>query len=502
MTFGLPVQRLTLDDHEPDTLAGWASACGDRLRAGQRLVTLFGRVDTSGTRSVVRLTAIFMAPPDSACTLAVVRAVTPAGASYPALSIEFPAAQSHERELWEQTGIEPVGHPWLKPIRFEGERQQRMHEYPFFQMRGRGIHEVGVGPIHAGVIEPGHFRFMCMGETVRHLEIQFGYQHRGVETLLLHRPARLLAPVVESICGDSSIAYVSGYCAAIESLADIDAPWPVQVLRGIALELERVAIHLSTMTGLATDIAFLQGAGTYGRLRTAVINAVQMICGNRFGRGWLRPGTAKGLTGDMRDGLIRTLQAFSRDFSEINARMCGSWSVRTRLQGVGVVTTQTARELGLVGLVARASGVASDLRGMPGDRLHQAYPIRSMTVPDGDCWARLVLRMREIEASVDWLCVVLGDAGLDLEMPAITGNALSGQPLRPNSLVAALVEGVRGTVVQVLETGAQGELAHVKVQDPSLPNWFGLAMAMRGTGISDFPICNKSFDLSYCGNDL
>src|SRR5690606_12034248 len=145
---------------------------------------------------------------------------------------------------------------------------QHMQEYPFFSVRGEEVHEVGVGPIHASVIEPGHFRFMCHGEKVHHLEIQLGYQHRGVEALLLRRPPLALTSLVESIVGDSSIAYAWGYCAAIEMLAGTSVALESNVVRGIALELERMAMHLGSLTGLATDIAFLQGGATYGRLRT------------------------------------------------------------------------------------------------------------------------------------------------------------------------------------------------------------------------------------------
>ncbi|PKO85159.1 MAG: hydrogenase [Betaproteobacteria bacterium HGW-Betaproteobacteria-12] len=375
-----------------------------------------------------------------------------------------------------------------------------MTDYPFFKVRGREVHEVGVGPIHAGVIEPGHFRFMCLGEKVHHLEIQLGYQHRGVEALLLRRPPMALAPTVESICGDSSVAYAWGYCAAVEALSNSAVSLEIDLLRGIALEMERIAMHVATLNGLATDVAFLQGGGTYGRLRTAIINATQRVCGNRFGRGWLRPGRAHGLSEVLRQDLMQTLTAFACDFTEVNELMLASLSVKARFQGTGIVSTKTAQELGLVGVVARASGVPIDMRIQLPGRVYERFPAERITELAGDCWARMKQRMREVDASVQWLLKVLGDTALDL-----TGSAAPealGKPLAPETLCLSLIEGTRGPVVQVLETSSQGQLLHYKVQDPSLPNWFGLAMALRDNDISDFPICNKSFDLSYCGNDL
>lgn len=476
----------------PMSIDAWAEACGRSLEAGARLVTLYGRTD--GDEVVV--TAVLQSPGTG---LVALRARAWRGARYSSLTARFPAAQMAERELWEQTGLLPEGHPWLKPVRFEGLRQQQMHEYPFFTMRGQEMHEVGVGPIHASVIEPGHFRFMCHGERVAHLEIQLGYQHRGVESLLLQRPALALSSLVESTAGDTSIAYAWGYCAAVEALAGAPVRPEVELVRGVALEMERIAMHLVALTGLATDIAFLQGGATYGRLRTAIINATQRVCGNRFGRGWLRPGGVRhALDDERRKDLLDTLAAFAEDFGEVNALMLGSRSVKSRFQGTGVVSRKPAEELGLVGLAARASGVPVDARqDLPG-RLYTERPVNVLVEQGGDCWARLRLRMREIDESLRWLQQALEARGVELGSHDLARLG----PLRPDTLCLTVREGFRGPVVQALETGADGRLVHYKVQDPSLLNWFGLAQAVRENEISDFPICNKSFDLSYCGNDL
>lgn len=476
----------------PMTLAAWASACTHALAGGSRLVTLFGCHE--GDRIVV--TAVVQPP---GATMNVLRARAERGARYPSLTARFPAAQMAERVLWEQTGLIPEGHPWLKPVRHEGMAPPRMADYPFFTVRGQEVHEVGVGPIHASVIEPGHFRFMCHGERVQHLEIQLGYQHRGVEALLLQRSPQALTSLVETIAGDTSIAYAWGYCAAIEALAGREVAPDVDRVRGIALELERIAMHLAGLTGLATDIAFLQGGATYGRLRTAIINATMRACGSRFGRGWLRPGGVRhALPQARREDLLQTLAAFASDFAEVNRLMLGARSVQSRFKGTGTVSTKAAADLGLVGLAARASGVALDSRhDLPG-WLHTEHPVNMLTEPGGDCWARMRLRMREIDESLRWVHLALEAAGPGL------GEAASSTlgPLVPDTLCVTVREGFRGPVVQALETDAEGRLLHYKVQDPSLLNWFGLALAVRGNEISDFPICNKSFDLSYCGNDL
>jgi len=271
---------------------------------------------------------------------------------------------------------------------------------------------------------------------------------------------------------------------------------------GVALELERVAMHLTALTGLATDIAFLQGGTSYGRLRTAIINATMRVCGSRFGRGWLRPGGVRfGITDALRRDLLDTLAAFAKDIAEVNALMLGARSVQSRFQGVGVVSRKAAVDIGMVGLAARASGVAGDARvSLPG-RLYAMHPIASLTEDSGDCWARMTLRMREISESLRWLKEVLEAPNLYLDGADGTSLAPLG-PLWHDTLCVSVREGFRGPVVQALETGPDGRLLHYKVQDPSLQNWFGVALAVRDNEISDFPICNKSFDLSYCGNDL
>jgi Ni,Fe-hydrogenase III large subunit len=413
------------------------------------------------------------------------------------LTRDHPALHVFEREIFELHGVKPHDHPWLKPVRFPAGPAGEPSGYPFHSVEGKEVHEVAVGPIHAGVIEPGHFRFMCLGETVHHLEIQLGYQHRGVEALLRAQDPRRATPLVETIAGDASVAHAWAHADAVEALAGLAPPPALELSRGIGLELERIGMHLAGLSGLAGDVAFLQGAATYGRLRTTIINSTMLVCGSRFGRGWVRPGAIRaGLTAGVVAQLRQNLDLVARDVGIIDARMAGSTSVRHRLDGVGVLTRAQALEIGLVGAAARASGVEQDLRVRRPGALHARLPVAMVVEPGGDCWARAQVRVREIDESLRWIRAAL-DAGEDLARAATPLGLLA-----PGMLAVGLRESWRGEVVHALETDAAGRPCGVRVQDPSLRNWHGLALAVRGNEISDFPICNKSFDLSYCGHDL
>lgn len=460
-----------------------------RLTGGHRLVTLYGR--RSG--DAVLVTAVTQAPGGA---LEVTRAAMDPARGYHELTTDFPALHCFERELHEQTGLRIAGHPWLKPVRFEGEAQAAMNAYPWYQVKGKEVHEVAVGPIHAGIIEPGSFRFMCHGEQVLHLEVHLGYQHRGVEARLLGKNPRALTPLVETIAGDTTIAHAWASVAALEALADVDVDDDAGRLRAAMLELERVGMHLSGLSGLSADLGHLQGSSTYGRLRTTAINTSLRLCGSRFGRGAVRPGGVRVDASAARWAeLQQNVALLRRDLVDINALFSQARSVRHRLAGAGVLTTAQAQALGVVGLAARASGVLVDAR-RHGHGPWRAAPIEPVTRPDGDCQARAQVRIAELDASLAWL------ARLADGPPPTPGAPRAVGPLAPGQLAVAVVEGWRGEVVHALETGPAGELVHYKVQDPSLRNWLGVAVAVRNNEISDFPICNKSFDLSYCGNDL
>jgi Ni,Fe-hydrogenase III large subunit len=482
------VHRVAASEIETLDIAAWRTQLLNRARDGLRPITMYGRRDGEH----VLLTVVHQ---DDRQLIVSRTAVEPAH-GYHELTSDLPALHCFERELHEQLGVRVAGHPWLKPIRFEGRDQAAMGSYPFYRVDGKEVHEVAVGPIHAGVIEPGSFRFMCFGEHVLHLEVHHGYQHRGVEARLLERDARSLTPWVETIAGDTTIAHAWAYAAAIEQLVAHDVAPEHELARAVMLELERIAMHLSGLAGMSADIGFLPGASTYGRLRTTAINSSMRLCGSRFGRGAIRPG-GSGVTLDeeLREMLRTNVQLLKRDGRIIDDAFESARSVRHRLVSAGVVSKETAGQLGLVGMAARSCGVAIDTR-LPAYGLYEHHPIKLCMEPSGDCWARARLRIAEIDASLDWLGRVLTE-------PHIWRPVRATLPaLPPSQLAIAVVEGWRGEVVHCLETGHDGALVHYKVQDPSLRNWMGLALAVRGNDISDFPICNKSFDLSYCGNDL
>jgi Ni,Fe-hydrogenase III large subunit len=485
------VQQFDLAGAPCREAAVWRADVSNQLGAGARLITLFGR---RGADGVVLISAVLQ---PSSGPLALLRTALRPDAPYHELTSEWAALHCFERELHEQTGLLMAGHPWLKPLRYEGCPASDMDAYPFYKIDGKEVHEVAVGPIHAGVIEPGSFRFMCLGEQVEHLEIQLGYQHRGVERQLLGRDPRTLGPLVESIAGDSSITHAWAYAAALESLAGVGMSLEVEVARAVALELERVAMHLSALAGMAADIAFLQGATTYARLRTIAINTSMRLCGSRFGRGALRPGGVS-LRGSSE--VVREVRAnvgvLATDIAIINACFLDARSVQHRLRALGVLSEESVRALGIVGLAARASGVGLDARQKMPQGAYAVLPISPHVLAEGDCLSRARLRMLEIGACLDWLSRIL-ELYPGWQEPRHELGAL-----QPSQLAVSVVEGFRGEVVHCLETDAAGGLLHYKVQDPSLRNWMGLALAVRNHEISEFPICNKSFDLSYCGHDL
>jgi Ni,Fe-hydrogenase III large subunit len=490
VTSSVVVHRVAVDAVPMLETKAWRDDVLRRLRAGGRLLTLYGqRCDDHAL--------ITTAYRDEAGAIELTRTRATLQTGYHASTADLPALHCFERELHEQTGLRIVAHPWLKPLRYEGQAQAAMNAYPFYKIEGKEVHEVAVGPIHAGVIEPGSFRFMCLGEQTHHLEIQLGYQHRGVEQRLLQGDPTRLTPLVETIAGDSSVAYAWAYCAAIESLADCQLEMETEVARAVALELERLAMHLAGLSGLAADIGFLQGATTYGRLRTTAINTTMRLCGSRFGRGALRPGgIGMQLPADLLRDVEANLDLLRTDLAIINECFLGARTVRDRLLGVGTLTNARAQALGLVGMAARASGVSIDVRQNMPQGAYKLLSIEPQLFDEGDCMARARIRIAEMDASLAWLQLSLALHGTWKRPRKALG------PLAPKQIALAVVEGWRGEVVHCLETNAERQLAHYKVQDPSFRNWMGLAIAMRQNEISDFPICNKSFDLSYCGNDL
>ncbi len=420
--------------------------------------------------------------------------------SYESLTMEVPSFWNFENEFHEETGIIPEGHPWLRGVRYPHNRHnpsEMMEDFPFFTMTGDEVHEVAVGPIHAGVIEPGHFRFMCQGETVHHLEIQLGYQHRGIEGLLIKNRLKYPVHLAESIAGDSVIAHSSTYVQALESLCRTDISRRAQSIRAVALELERIAIHIGDLAAISNDVAYLLGNSVFGANRTLIVNTLLAICGSRYGRGLIRPGgVVFDISHNMAEEITGTLEAVKRVISDMCEKMFETPTVLSRLEFTGTVDTKTAGDMGMVGIAARASGLQHDVRSDFPSGIYRYFPIHKITMDSGDVFARTYLRYVEIKQSIDFIMEQLEN----LQNTKLLMTPLL-KPAR-NSFTVSMTEGWRGEIVHSAISDTSGNIARYKIKDPSFNNWFGLAQAVRGNGVSDFPLCNKSFNLSYAGHDL
>ncbi len=500
-------------DQLPEGPFSWLrSVILEKIAGGAFLAAFFPFQGEGG----LRLLAVLMNPAEGGMTLG----AAPVEDSFPSLANECPETQLFEREIAENWGLIPRGHPWLKPVRFlkpegskidprlpewfDGRRECGVMEY--FRVEGEEVHEVAVGPVHAGVIEPGHFRFQCHGEEVMHLEISLGYQHRGIEAALIGGPDKLTRPRLETAAGDTTVGHALAYALNFEALAGLTVSPEAERVRAIALELERIANHTGDLGALSGDVGFLPTASFCGRLRGDILNLTALLCGNRFGRGLVLPGgVGYGIDAEMAGIMAERLAAAARDIKGAADLLLHKPSVWARFEDTGMVSRRTANHLGLVGPAARASGLALDVRVDAPTGAYRDEPVPVPTGENGDVMDRARQRALEIEASVAFIQKLLREP-CDAVRPEKTLTFAKGKgggsPLQPFRVAVALTEGWRGQICHVAITDGEGRFAGYKVVDPSFHNWLGLAMALRGQQISDFPLCNKSFNLSYCGFDL
>lgn len=429
--------------------------------------------------------------------------------TYPALSLTCEPFHMFEREIAEQFGIRPEGHPWLKMVRyhpncrnvpdvFGNDYQEDIPgKYDYYTVTGEEIHEVAVGPVHAGVIEPGHFRFNCIGERVLNLEIQLGYQHRGVENLFLNASPQRLPILAEGIAGDTAIGHSLCMSQAVEALSSMPPDEGARMIRTIALEFERIANHVGDLGALSGDVAFLPPANYCGRMRGDFLNMTLWMCGNRFGKGLVRPGGVRfPMTDEDRSTLTGRINELQPQVAHVIDLLFSTASVITRFENCGAVSTADAEKLGLVGPAGRACGIAYDARRCFPSEHYGLLDIPENAYSSGDVLARARVRADEVLQSIEIILSLLKDR-------VDTSCVESGNPtLAPASCSVTVNEGWRGELSHCILTDDQGGILRYKVKDPSFHNWNGLSMALRNTGISDFPLNNKSYNLSYCGFDL
>jgi Ni,Fe-hydrogenase III large subunit/NADH:ubiquinone oxidoreductase subunit C len=419
----------------------------------------------------------------------------------PSFSVHNLAFEKFEREIHENFGIKYTDHPWLKPVRYAAGRKNsnyKIENYPFYKIESEELHEVGVGPIHAGVIEPGHFRFICNGEQILHLEIQLGYQHRGIEKLFLEKKKLLqLVTLAESIAGDTVVGHTTAFSNLWESMCGYHAAPMLEYIRTLALEHERIAIHTGDLSALCTDIAYQLGSSVYGRMRTPVINYFQEWCGNRLGKSLIRPFyTNYPYTETLSKRWMEIFDAYLPHFIEMIEKLFDLPSALARFERTGVVSEENTAAIGAVGMAARMSNVNRDIRFSHPHGYYKIMTHEPVLMQSGDVMARAKLRHKEIIQSIETIKKMLS------ELPSSDGIKGEAKNPVPGSFVISLVEGWRGEICHCAITDENGNLIHYKVKDPSFHNWLMLALAVRNNEISDFPICNKSFDLSYCGHDL
>jgi Ni,Fe-hydrogenase III large subunit/Ni,Fe-hydrogenase III component G len=431
---------------------------------------------------------------------------------FPSLSAELPAVNWQEREIQDWFGLRAVGHPnprrvalhdnWpdVHPLRkdflletvlppFEGER----HIYR--PALGEGVFQVPVGPVHAGTIEPGHFNFAVAGEPILYLQLRMFYTHKGTEKLFEKLPIPKAVFLAESISGDSSFSHGAAFCQAIESAAQMEVPLRALIMRTILLELERICNHVADIGAIATDVGFVIANAHASRLKEMLVSLNEQLTGNRLLRSMVCVGgVRRSWDAAQLVSLRAAIDAFASEFQDLVELIDSSESTRDRLEQTGVLRPEKAKDLGIVGVAGRASGMDLDVRR---DHSYAAYGRYSFRVPVyqvGDVWHRMQVRVDEVNESLG----ILRSAAKE----SLHGEFRAQVPPIPADRCAlSAVEGWRGEIIHWIRTGSDNHLERCKIKDPSLNNWPALVEAVQGNIIADFPVINKSFNLSYSGTD-
>jgi Ni,Fe-hydrogenase III large subunit/Ni,Fe-hydrogenase III component G len=490
--------------------ATWTRTAGTVRETGGRLITLWGAEEAAGAFTISAAYAL----EDGILWLQLpVDRGHDCGDGYPDLSTVFPCATRMQRAVYDLLDLRAIGaedtRPWLNhgnwpadyhPLQKQSSGTERFESreqnYPFVQVAGDGVHEIAVGPIHAGVIEPGHFRFSVVGEKVLRLEERLGYAHRGIERLFEQTPLLLGHRLAGRIAGDTTVAFSWAYCMAVERALDVRIPPRAQWLRALLLERERIANHLGDLGALGNDAGFGYGLAQFSRLKEDWLRLNGRVFGHRYLMDRIVPGgvatdvdarfVAALLTQcDQIDAQVRVMQNIYDDHS----------GLQDRFAGAGILSAKVAEHFGVCGLVGRASGWKIDVRV---DHPYAPYhEVQAQMVSDDRCdvAARVAVRFGEIYESIRLIRTLLADLpGGEIVAPL----EHDGSPSRG----VGWIEGWRGDVFVALETRADGTISRCHCHDPSWQNWPALEHAIIGNIVPDFPLINKSFNLNYAGHDL
>jgi Ni,Fe-hydrogenase III large subunit/Ni,Fe-hydrogenase III component G len=504
----LPIWRATV------SRADWMTAARAVAEDGGRLVSLWG---TDRPRAASGRFAVSAAYAVRAGLLWLELPLPGPETRYPGLSMIFPFAARMQRAAGDLLGIAPEGaadlRPWVNhgawpgdhfPLRREVRSQdtfpdRKTTDYSFVRVQGDGVHEIPVGPVHAGIIEPGHFRFSVVGEKVLRLEERLGYTHKGIEKRFTQLPPLEAHRLAGRVSGDTTVAYAWGYCMALESAADCDIPDRARWLRALALERERIANHLGDLGALGNDAAFSFGLAQFSRLREDWLRVSRAIFGHRLMMDFVEPGgVACDVDGGAADRLLRQCDAVEREVQALRTVYEEHAGLQDRFITTGKVTPDLAARLGLTGLAGRASGQARDLRcdypWAPYDTMQAQLAMHH----NGDVAARVTVRFEEVSESLRLIRAILA------ALPA--GETRSNVILPVNAAVGGgWVEGWRGEIFVALELEGEADGHRIRrchCHDPSWQNWPVLEHAVIGNIVPDFPLINKSFNLSYSGHDL
>ena len=476
---------------------------------GGAFVTLFG-LDERSEHGRFRLHVSFsMAPEDALLTL--IAAVPADAPSYPAVSAVMPAAAWCERELRDMLGVVPLGHPDPRPLVAHDGWPAGTHplqksftepaEWPWAPrftvptVEGEGVFEIPVGPIHAGIIEPGHFRFSSVGESVLALDVKLGWTWRGLEKLAEGATLERGLELAERVCGSCAFAHALAWCNAVEELAGIPVPARARAVRTVAAELERIANHLSDLGGIANDVAYVVGAVEFTRWKEVVHQLADALFGHRWLRGVCVPGGVRPELDDTQQQWLRTVLAQLRTGVGLASRtVLANEAVLDRLVGTGVLRPEVARDLGATGPAARASGLDHDVRRDHPYAFYKELDFQVIRREAGDVRARFEVKTDEVFESIniiDQLVLRMPGGPLVQHLGAIPSDRWG----------FALVESPRGMLSHWLRLGSTGRITDWRVRSASHALWPALAQTVPGNIVPDFPLINKSFNLCYACTD-